>query len=138
MWAGTPGTPGGPVKYELCRVPIRRDVAEQLPENPYELAKTFTYRPEWTSGHFNVQRDLVRAMCLDSSDELRAAWRSIIAQGGPAAQPVAMELLHRLPVTWSTAREVTRQKDRLTYLREWTEFFRANYRQARQIAEGRS
>jgi len=113
-------------------------VAERLPENPYELAKSFVYRPEWTAGHFNVQRDLVRAMCLDSGDELRAAWRAMIANGGPTAQPAAMEVLQRLPVTWETAREVTRQKDRLTYLREWTEFFRANYREAKRIAEGRA
>lgn len=138
LWAASPGSPGGPVKYELCRTPIRRDVAERLPENPYELAKSFVYRPEWTAGHFNVQRDLVRAMCLDSGDELRAAWRAMIANGGPTAQPAAMEVLQRLPVTWETAREVTRQKDRLTYLREWTEFFRANYREAKRIAEGRA
>jgi len=130
LWFAEPGTPGGPVKYPLCRIPIRRDVAATLAENPYEVAQTFHYRPEWTGGHFNVQRDLIRAMCLDSADELKAAWRAIIAGGGPALQPAAMELMQRLPVTWGTAREVTRQQDRLTYLREWTEFFRANYRAA--------
>ena len=133
LWAGKPGTPGGPVKYQLCRVPIRRDVAAELPENPYELAKSFTYRPEWTAGHFNVQRDLVRAMCLDSGDELRTAWKVIIDNGGPARQPAAMEVLQQLPVGWENAREVAKQKDRLTYLREWTQFFRANYRRAEAV-----
>lgn len=138
LWMAEPGTPDGPHKYRLCRVPVRLDLHGELPplvENPMELARQFTYRREWTSGHFNLQRDLVRAMCLDSGEELRAAWREIIRGGGPAAQPQAMARLQALPVTWSNAREVVRQKDRLTYLREWTEFFRENYRQARRLVQ---
>lgn len=137
LWMAEPGTPGGPHKYRLCRTPIRLDLHAELPamiEPPMELARQFTYRREWTSGHFNVQRDLVRAMCLDSGEELRVAWREIIRAGGPATQPQAMAHLQRLPVTWATARDAIRGKERPTYLREWTEFFRENYRQARQLA----
>ncbi|MDW8344241.1 MAG: ABC transporter substrate-binding protein [Verrucomicrobiae bacterium] len=137
LWMAEPGTPRGPQKYRLCRTPIRLDLHAELPpmlEQPMELARTFTYRREWTSGHFNLQRDLVRAMCLDSGEELRRAWREIIRRGGPQAQPQAMACLQQLPVTWTTAREVVKQKNRLTYLREWTEFFRANYRQAERLA----
>ena len=97
--------------------------------NPYALAQAFMYRPRWTARHFNAQRDLIRAMCLDSGDELRSAWQTIVRGGGPARQPVAMELLQRMPVTWASA---TRQKDRLTYLREWTDSFRQNYRRAQE------
>ncbi|MCX7916219.1 MAG: iron ABC transporter substrate-binding protein, partial [Verrucomicrobiae bacterium] len=139
LWMAEPGTPGGPLKYRLCRTPIRLDLHAELPpmlEQPMELARSFTYRREWTSGHFNLQRDLVRAMCLDSGEELRRAWREIICRGGPQAHPQAMACLQQLPVTWDNARDVVKQRNRLTYLREWTEFFRANYRQAERLARG--
>jgi ABC-type Fe3+ transport system substrate-binding protein len=137
LWNSRPGQPCSRTqKFALRRLPIRQDMypqdcaADDLMDptiHPYELAKTFTYRPRWTSRHFNVQRDLIRAMCLDSADELRAAWRAIVAGGGPTRQPAAMERLQRIPVTWSNARQ---SNDRLTYLREWTGFFRENYRAA--------
>lgn len=139
LWNSRPGLPCSRTrKFALRRLPIRQDLyphecaTDDLMDpaiHPYELAKAFTYRPRWTSRHFNVQRDLIRAMCLDSADELKAAWSAIIAGGGPARQPAAMEILQRMPVTWSTARQ---SKDRLTYLREWTGFFRNNYRRAQE------
>lgn len=132
-------------KYALRRFPIRQDFYPRPPGwycttdafgdptvNPYELAKAFTYRPRWTARHFNAQRDLIRAMCLDSGDELRAAWQAIVAGGGPSRQAAAMELLQQMPVTWASVLTITKQQDRLTYLREWTEFYRQNYRRARE------
>ena len=149
LWCYRPGTPGGPKKYALRRLPIRedfyRDADRHLPFvsdplndpriNPYELARQFVYRSRWTARLFNAQRDLIRAMCLDSADELRAAWRAIVRAGGPAQRPAAMAALQQMPVKWANVREVTSRQDRLTYMREWTEFFRANYREARRLAE---
>ena len=87
---------------------------------------------------FGVQRDLVRALCLDSGEELRAAWKRIQAQGGAERQPEAMEWLLRLPqspvpVTWTSAvaTYASASADRLDYMRRWTAEMRANYRQAR-------
>ncbi len=153
LWAYRPGTPGGPQKYALRRLPIRRDFYERLAVhlpftterlddpavNPYQLAGRFVYRPRWTGRHFGILRDLVRAMCLDSAHELRAAWRAIQRGGGPAAQPVAMAFLQRMPqrpepLTWASALTTARKYDRLDYMREWTEQFRENYRQAREAA----
>jgi ABC-type Fe3+ transport system substrate-binding protein len=143
LWNDQPGKRCSTVKkYALRRLPIRRDMYPQpcstddLTDptiNPYALAQSFTYRPRWTVRHFNVQRDLIRAMCLDSADELRDAWRAIVANGGPACQPDAMAQLTRLPdgVTWATAVEITTKTDRLTYLREWTATYRKNYRRAK-------
>jgi hypothetical protein len=154
LWCYKPGLPGGPKKYALRRVPIRREFyqpgnphlrycTDDLTDpriNPYALAERFTYHPAWTARHFNVHRDLIRAMCLDSGDELRAAWQAIIAHGGPAQQREAMQLLQRLPdrpepLTWANAREITRKYDRLAYMQEWTACFRKNYRQACAMAQ---
>lgn len=157
LWAYRPGAPGGPVRYALCRLPIRRDfypsaapslrkawrrhqafTQEPLDDpaiNPYALARTFTYRPRWTARHFNVLRDLVRCMCMDSATELKRAWRAILDHGGPARQPAAMALLGRLPdrprpLTWTSAPLIAGEQNRLDCMRMWTDFFRHSYREA--------
>ncbi len=163
LWTYRPGTPGGPEKFALRRVPIHRaffpsatpwvqaahtghlaHAADDLADprvNPYELAKQFVYRPRWTGSHFGVHRDLVRAMCLDSSDELRAAWLAILAAGGPDRNPAAMEAFGRMPdapraLDWRSAPELAKQVDRLELLRLWTAHFRASYRRAAELARG--
>ncbi len=152
LWNDRPGLSCSRVKkYALQRLPIRRDFYPPHPYpqscstddladpaiDPYVLAAAFTYRPRWTAGHFNVHRDLIRAMCLDAGPELHTAWAAIIAHGGPARQPEPMAWLQRLPdrpepLTWQSARAITKKYDRLDYLRDWTECFRENYRQARE------
>jgi iron(III) transport system substrate-binding protein len=73
LWTYRPGTPGGPEKFALRRLPIRRDfyppwtnhlafAADDLSAptvNPYELAKNFTYYSRWTGRHFGILRDLI-------------------------------------------------------------------------------
>ena len=161
LWNARPGTAGGTVRFALRRLPIRRDFypsdipafdavcRRHLPQmsddlaspevNPYALARDFVYHGEWSARHFGIQRDLVRAMCLDSGEELRAAWKAIADSGGPEANPEAMELLRRLPtrpapVNWTTAVTDYRRIRRLDYMREWTAEMRENYREAARLA----
>ena len=169
LWNGKPGTPGGPEKHALRRLPIRRDFYPDA-ENPavdarararagttsddlldptvdaYELAHAFTYEPRWTAAHFSFLRSFVRAMCMDSGEELRAAWRAILAHGGPEACPEAMRLLERMPdepyaVSAANVTAARRDKAMLKGLSptdlqtEWTKFFRRSYREAREAAE---
>lgn len=162
LWNYRPGTPGGPQRFALRRLPIRRDFypAPDDPElqaaflrhaaytsdplgdpdiNPYAIVEGFTYHPRWTARHFSVQRDLIRAMCIDAGQELRAAWAAIGAAGGPEANPEAMRRLRRLPdrpepLRWSHAPEIIRRYERVDYLREWTLFFRRSYAEARDAA----
>ena len=161
LWNGRVGTEGGPKKFALRRLPIRRDFypsddpvfneaakrhaavssdpidSDEI--NPFALADSFIYRDRWTAVHFGIQRDLIRAMCLDSGDELKKAWRTILAHGGPDANPEAMALLEKMPekpfpVTWASAVTEYRSVPRLEYMRVWTSEFRANYRQAARLA----
>jgi ABC-type Fe3+ transport system substrate-binding protein len=163
LWNYAPGSPGGPVKFALRRVPIRRDFypseagappvkydehrrfcVDPLGDpgvNPYAQAAAFTYRPRWTARHFSVLRDIVRAMCIDSGEELRAAWRTILDAGGPVAQPEAMAALREMPLrpeplTWKTAIEMSSRYDRERLIRDWAACFRENYRRAQRIAAG--
>lgn len=154
LWTYRPGTPGGPEKYALRRLPIRRDfyppfdkhvpfTADDLADpdiNPYSLATNFTYQARWTGQHFGVQRDLIKAMCLDSADELRAAWESILKNDGPEKQPEAMALLGHLPdrpepLTWRNAPGIMKKYDKIEVVREWTGFYRENYRKVKEMTE---
>ncbi len=156
------GEPGGPVQYNLQRLPIRRDFYPD-PDHPdiqaaferhrphttgdlsrpeldaYALARAFTYRPRWTAAHFNFIRDFTRAMCIDSGAELRDAWRAIIAAGGPDACPAAMAALTAFPttpepLTFATARTIRSRHDREDLLRDWTAHYRRQYNEAARLA----
>jgi ABC-type Fe3+ transport system substrate-binding protein len=155
LWNSPVGEPCSTVeKYALRRLPIRRDFYEPNAAacavdnlldpavNPYALAEHFTYHRRWTGSHFGVHRDLIKAMCLDAGEELRAAWGAILANGGPVANPEAMRWLQRMPdkpkpLTWLSALEIARGTSQMEYMRQWTECFRENYRRAREEAERR-
>lgn len=161
LWNYRAGEPGGPRRFSLRRLPIRRDFypsddpafraafAAHLPHesdplgdpsaDAYALGRSFLYVPRWTAVHFGIQRDLIRAMCMDSGDELRRAWRAILAHGGPARNPAAMRLLEAmpdrpLPLTWRSAITEYGNVPRLECLRVWTGFFREQYRRAEAAA----
>lgn len=165
LWSYRVGEPGGPRQYALRRLPIRRDfypspdaalqsvheehlrhASENLAAtdiDPYRLAGGFVYRPRWTSAHFGVLRDIIRAMCIDSQEELQAAWGAVIRAGGPEGQPRALERLGRLPdrpqaLTWKTALDAGAASDRQALLTEWTTFFRHSYREAAAACAGRT
>ena len=166
LWCYRPGEPasaGGPHKYYLRRLPIRRDfypstnpviqkrheehlehAADNLADpqiNPYALGETFTYHRRWTGDHFSVQRELVKVMCMDSGDELKDAWRAIIDAGG---HPQALARLQQLPevtvkgatvrIDWRSAPDLLKKHERLELTREWTKAFRNNYNEARRLA----
>ena len=162
LWCYRAGEPGGPQKYALQRFPIRRDfypsehpafqaayerhrarTTDDLGEptlNAYRLAEEYVYRPRWTAGYYGLLRDLIRAMCMDSGVELRAAWKAICEAGGPSACPRAMEALERLPqtpepLTWASGLGMGKKYDRLDLLRAWTVQYRAQYAEAARLAK---
>ena len=156
------GEPGGPVQYNLQRLPIRRDFYPD-PDHPaiqaaferhrphttgdlsrpdldaYALARAFSYRPRWTAAHFSFIRDFTRAMCIDSGAELRDAWRAIIAAGGPDACPDAVAALETFPtdpepITFASALTIRSRYDREDLLRIWTSHYRRQYSEAARLA----
>lgn len=93
LWSAKPGTPGGPVSRALHRTPIRRDcytpeilARSTMPENlPYQDKANFTYDPALTGKAFNTLRQLVKAMCIDSHEEMKSSWAAMKHAGMPAA-----------------------------------------------------
>lgn len=154
LWCYRPGEPGGPEKYALRRIPIRRDffpstnaaiqarheehrrhASDNLADpriDPYVVAANFTYQQRWTTRHFSVLRELVRAMCIDSAAELQRAWPAA------ASDPARLAKLSALPddpepFTWASSLGLTKKYDRLELLDRWTRFYRTRYT---EVADG--
>ena len=146
LWNYRPGTEGGPERYALRRLPIRRDVYTDADRarmsdgdaRPFELATRFTYHPEWTASLFGLIRLFIRVMAIDCHDELRTSWQAIIRAGGPERVPAAMEAFRQLPFPYEEAPNAARQirdaRKRLELTREWAAFFRQRYAEAGRLS----
>ena len=156
LWTYKPGTPGGPTKYSLRRLPIRRSfypstapglegvaverakyATDDLTDpqiNPYEVGKNFTYYPRWTGDHFSVLRDFVRAMCMDAGDELKRAWKisNEKSQGWTFEMP-AIELTDAkgesktVQLSWANLPDVKKSADPVELSRSLMLAFRGQY-----------
>lgn len=152
LWAKEKGAEGGPKFRALRRLPIRRDLydAEHRAQmvdgdvEPYELAKKFEYRGDWTGRLFTPLRTIVRVMCIDSHQELKDSWGAM-AEARKTDLPIFTKL--ETEAGWPSVRyEATGDRIRGTLKsgdavaavrmqRELGEFFRANYRQAMEQAK---
>lgn len=150
LWNFKVGVPGGPEKYALRRLPIRKNL--YLPEfaplrsdpsvQPYEEAKLFTYNPAWTEPVFRVMAFIIRVTCLDLHHEQAHAWQSLIEAGFP---PEAHKKFADLSaVDYATAKtlfkEALSSKNRLDEVRlakELADKFRLQYQEAAKLAKER-
>ncbi|MBK8475133.1 MAG: extracellular solute-binding protein [Opitutaceae bacterium] len=151
LWNLRVGTAGGPTRFALRRLPVRRDfysdaaLAEARSDpavNPYDFADVMVYRPEWTGGLFRELSFVIRAVCMDAHPELVEAWRDAVAAGRPAR---AMAKLQDLSVVdydrvCGEIRRRLASRDKLDGMRldqELTEHFRRQYREAQELAAPR-
>jgi iron(III) transport system substrate-binding protein len=148
LWNYKVGEPGGPVRYALRRLPIRRDLysAEHRPHmsdpevDPFADAARFTYRGRLTGPLFSLIAPLAKGAIFDPREELVAAWRAILAAGGPNRVPQAMAAFSHLGVTYAEAAPMLAriQADplvRLEQTRRWAEAARQRYSESRRLAE---
>jgi iron(III) transport system substrate-binding protein len=104
LWSFRVGEPSGPKAHALRRLPVRHDL--YTPENiarmsdgqeaPFEKAQAFIYHPERTAAAFSAIRFIVRVICVDSHNELHAAWKTIIDNGMPERAIKVLEDLTRV------------------------------------------
>lgn len=152
IWGLKVGAPGGPERFALRRMPIRRDFyAPERPDersdpedNPYsEDAAAFTYHPEWTGELFREIGFITRVLCMDNHDALVDAWQAIHAAPAERQAPALAVLQDVERVGYDRARDEIRRrlnaKDRVEEVRLATELnahFRAQYQRAARIARG--
>ncbi|MCA1962888.1 MAG: extracellular solute-binding protein [Prosthecobacter sp.] len=147
LWGYRAGQPGGPEKLALRRLPVRRDLyqsphVERMSdggEMPYEKARAFSYRSEWTGAVFSSLRFLLRVLCVDTHEEQRLAWRHLTLGGFP---PHATSVFHELNrVRYEEAlggiSALLRSRDKVAetrLARELGEMTRRNYLLAAKLA----
>ena len=95
LWNKRPGTKNGPQYSALRRLPIRPDL--YTPENikdftdadqlPYQRKDGLIYDASITGDIIDAMREEIRVMCIDTHDELREAWGSLIAHSEDGIMP---------------------------------------------------
>jgi iron(III) transport system substrate-binding protein len=148
LWNFKPGTPGGTVQYALRRLPIRRDFYTEkdfIPyrsdpgENPYAGENPLIYNPAWTGGIFREMAFIIRVMCVDTHEELTAAWREINRAGRPAEALAVMHDLQAVSYEQVTGhiKQVLNSRDKVDEIRlarELANRFRDQYLRAAGLA----
>lgn len=147
LWSYRVGEPGGPKEHALRRLPVRHDF--YTPDNiarmsdgreaTFEKAQAFTYHPARTAAAFNAIRFIVRIICVDSHNELHAAWKTIIDHGMPERAIKVLEDLTRVKYEAATGNIAkilaARDKVQETRLaRELGDAFRNQYIKAGRMA----
>lgn len=152
LWNFRPGTPGGPERFALRRLPVRRDFyarEEWKPwrtdpeDSPFAQHDPLVYRPQWTGEIFREMAFVIRVMCQDTHAELTSAWRAIDAVPEPARSRALRVLQDLSAVDYDRVRGEIRArltaKDKAEEVRlakELGDSFRANYARAEAIARG--
>ena len=152
LWNFRPDTPGGPERFALRRMPVRRDFyahAEWQPlrsdpgTDPFSDPSPLIYQPAWTSGLFRELAFVTRVMCLDAHTELAAAWRAINAAPAPARARALARLQEVAAVDYAQVngpiRAVLASKNRVDEVKLASELgaqFRQQYQDAEAIARG--
>ncbi len=144
LWNYKIGEAGGPGRYALRRLPVRRDLYSTADrahmsdpdEDPYARAGAFHAQPGWTGPYFDLIRATLKAVVIDPRPELATAWRAIIAGGGAAALPQAMAEFAWLPYTRHEA-EAAKQElahDKAGTMQRWCVQAQEHYYKAAALA----
>jgi len=147
LWNFKVGVPGGPERYELRRLPIRRDfyraefaTGRTDPSvNPYAATNPLIYHPAWTGGIVAEMAFVIRVMCQDTHLELVEAWREIIKAGLPPAALAVMSDLTSVSYAEMQGRikQALSAKDKVEAVRlarELAGIFREQYLKAAALA----
>ena len=149
LWNLKPGTPGGPERFALRRLPVRRDFYQNEefralrsdPEDaPFAVQEQLIYRTAWTGNLFREMSFVIRVMCLDTHQELSSAWRAIISAGMPADALETLQDLSAVDYAAASGRIRTainskNKADEIRLAKELGETFRAQYRRAEELAK---
>lgn len=152
LWNFKTGSPGGPGQFALRRLPVRRDFYEHTEWKPlrsdpdvapFSEREQLVYEPEWTDRVFREMAFVIRVMCLDTHDELLAAWRAINAAPVPTRtkalavlQDLSLVTLERTAGPIHAALNSKDKVDEVRLARDLGVAFRAQYLRAAAVARG--
>jgi hypothetical protein len=140
LWYLKVGTPGGPEKYGLNRLPVRQSLYDsKLPTgvtmNPFEWGSALRFDADLATKRRQILADLARATWIDVHAELRSAWKAVI-DAGEVDHPELVEEFSRPPVSGDELLRLAEeewpdpslQADRML---EWASLAREKYRTVR-------
>jgi hypothetical protein len=152
LWNFKPGTPGGPERFALRRLPVRRDFyahEEWKPwrsdpdASPYTEPNQLNYHDAWTGRIFRDMAFIIRVMCQDTHSELVRAWRAVVTAPEPvraralaAMQDLSMVDYDRVGGDIHKALGSKNKVDGINLANELGAAFRRNYARAEEIASG--
>lgn len=146
LWNWKVGTPGGPRRYALRRLPILPSLygPEFLPLRsdpevaPYETAKSFSYEESCTSALFRPIAFIFRVMCIDTHEELKDSWKALAEAGFPKQATAVFEDVSAVDYAAASGKireALSGDKIREVQLaKELADAFRAQYRKAAELA----
>ena len=148
LWNFQVGTSGGPRKYALRRLPVRKELyaSEFTPHRsdpevmPYEDAKLFTYHPAWTAPLIRTLSFIIRVTCLDLHHEQAEAWQSLVKAGFPREAYKTFTDLSA--VDYQAARRLIKptltspnRLDEVRLAKQLSDIFRHQYQEAARLAK---
>jgi ABC-type Fe3+ transport system substrate-binding protein len=111
LWFLPQGHPEGPKRYSVERMSVRPDLyrrykgVSNVQFSPFDLKQSFLYDARLSRERREVVAALAGALLVDTHDDLRAAWRRIIARQLP---PEAVRELGRPPLGEKEALELAK------------------------------
>lgn len=147
LWNFRAGTPGGPKKQSLRRLPVRRDLYQpddlqyfaDPDELPYEKSDLFHYEAEWTGKAFGAIRFIIKSMCVDTHAELQAAWRALVRADFPPRALALFDDVERVgyDVAIGEIADILKRPkiEQIRYARDLNALFREQYRKVIALTE---
>lgn len=147
LWNSKIGSPGGPVKYQLRRLPVRpnfyslefRKFATDANVLPYSPEALFDYQGAWTGPLFKSIGFIIRVMCIDPHEELTAAWQALAAAQFPPQATAKFLDVSAVNYTYAggdlkKTLNSPNKIDEVRLAKNLSEQFRAQYREAERLA----
>ena len=147
LWNWKVGTPGGPEKYALRRLPILPSAfateTEQFRSDPQVAPYAgggMTYHPEWTASLFRTLSFVIKAMCIDTHDELQEAWAALVAADFPPEATMLFGDVTAVSYTVATkelrpALGTAKKIDQVRLAAQLSERFRTQYLRVAELAK---
>jgi len=148
LWSFRRGAPGGPERYTLGRSPILPSIYEEPTaayrasgnDNPYDEARAFDYHAAWTGPIRGAMSFVIRAMCVDTQDELARAYAALARAGFPPRATAAFDdmTLVDYDTVGGSIKQALQSPDPLQqqgWSRRLVQHFRDRYAQAAALAQ---
>jgi ABC-type Fe3+ transport system substrate-binding protein len=152
LWNFRAGVPGGPQRFVLRRMPVRKDfyarsdwreLMTDPQESPFQQSEPLVYRDAWTGRYFREMALIIRVMCQDTHVELKQAWRAILSAPEPQRTRALAAMQDLGLINYDRTIGEIRQRlgsrdkvDEVRLAKELGDAFRRNYARAEAIARG--